>query len=126
MDALTVLEIMFSSYPNGQVNEKLIANYLRHLSNVPVDVLQAACDKCVRECKFAPTIADIVERLPEKYSHPQGEYRGGTGRMLTAKEIDALPAPTRLYRDPNDVDGPEGRRWRLMQLARHGRGERGN
>ena len=51
---------MFTCFGQGSDAERIVA-YVNLLADVPLEVLKKACKKAVYECKFLPSIAEIVE-----------------------------------------------------------------
>lgn len=61
-DTVSILRQLTAAFPNAAVTPQTIAVYVRMLSGVPADELQAVVDQCLVECKFLPTIAELMER----------------------------------------------------------------
>ena len=51
---------MFACFGQGQDGVR-IATYVNVLSDIPTDILSKVCRKMILECKFLPSVAEIVE-----------------------------------------------------------------
>ncbi len=52
---------LFSAYTNSKAPQETIAIYVRLLSSIPDDELQAVVDQCIVEYKFLPTVSEIFD-----------------------------------------------------------------
>lgn len=59
MDHIGLLKQLAAAYPSATMTVEAIAVYLRALSTIPVDELQAVVDQAVATHKFLPTIAEL-------------------------------------------------------------------
>ncbi len=59
---LTILEILSSAFPNFKLRPETAEIYTAALSDLSRDVLMRAVGRCLHECKFFPSIAEIRER----------------------------------------------------------------
>jgi disulfide oxidoreductase YuzD len=50
------------SFPSFEIKEGLIELYCKMLADIPDDILNISAQKCLAECKFFPTIADIRDQ----------------------------------------------------------------
>ena len=57
-----ILRQLVSAYPHAQPTLETIAVYDRLLRHIPAAELQVVIDQCIVECKFFPTVAEIMER----------------------------------------------------------------
>jgi len=61
-DTLSVLKQLTAAFPSSNIGKETIAVYVRMLSDISKNELQAVVDQCLVECRFLPTIAEIRER----------------------------------------------------------------
>lgn len=87
-DTLSVLKQLFAAYPNTQVEKQTVAVYLRVLGTMPPADLQVVVDQCIAECKFLPTVAEILER-----------HRNLSGAMLVPTWEEAWELMQRAMRE---------------------------
>ena len=59
-DKAKIIASMFACYGSAGDGVR-IATYTKVLSDIPTDILSKACKKLLLECKFLPSIAEIVE-----------------------------------------------------------------
>lgn len=62
---LSILRPMLALFPQMPVEEETLAVYIDMLRDIPPDKLAASVRRCMSECKFLPTVADIRERYDE-------------------------------------------------------------
>lgn len=98
MNTKAILKQLFESYPKNGATEGTVAQYFRLLQNIPPDDLQAIVDQCVVECKFLPTIAEIVER-----------HRNITGALAPETAAEQWGQVTRAMREVGYVQTPRFR-----------------
>ena len=55
-----IIASMFACFGQGQDGVR-IATYVNVLSDIPTDILSKVCRKMILECKFLPSVAEIVE-----------------------------------------------------------------
>lgn len=67
-----IMQSMFAFYGQGSDDARSAA-YTRYLIDIPVDVLQAACDKLVLTSKFLPTVAEIVTAAQSLVEESNGQ-----------------------------------------------------
>jgi hypothetical protein len=58
----SIIAQLLAAYPNAQASVETIAIYDRLLCHIPAGELQIIIDQCIVECKFLPTVAEIMER----------------------------------------------------------------
>ncbi len=63
---------MFAFYGQGS-DEAKGAAYTRFLIDIPIDVLQAACDKLVLTSKFLPTVSEIIAAAQSLVEESNGQ-----------------------------------------------------
>ena len=63
---------MFAFYGQGS-DEAKGAAYTRFLIGIPIDVLQAACDKLVLTSKFLPTVSEIIAAAQSLVEESNGQ-----------------------------------------------------
>lgn len=100
------LEIAFGKQPNGRQEF-----FIQRLADQPFESVCAAVSKCIDECKFYPTIADILERLPA-VPDPKIKALQAWQRVLKA-------ATSEIYVSHNPHTGttPTGERLDAIELA---------
>ena len=54
------IAMMFASFGQGSEAERM-AIYVEMLNDIPADVLEKVCKKAILECKFLPSIAELVQ-----------------------------------------------------------------
>ena len=54
------ISMLFTAYGQGSEAERM-AMYVKKLADVPADVLDKACDKVIMECKYLPSIAELIQ-----------------------------------------------------------------
>lgn len=54
------IAMMFASFGQGSEAERM-AIYVEMLNDIPADVLDKVCKKAILECKFLPSIAELVQ-----------------------------------------------------------------
>jgi hypothetical protein len=54
------ISMLFTAFGQGSEAERM-AMYVKKLQDVPADVLDKACDKVIMECKYLPSIAELVQ-----------------------------------------------------------------
>lgn len=59
-----ILSLLFGCYGQGKDSDRL-AIYGRLLKDVPVELLGRTCNKLMIECKFLPSVAEIIEASRE-------------------------------------------------------------
>jgi hypothetical protein len=62
MNIESIIAQLISAYPNSEATVETIAVYDRLLRHIPAGELQIIVDQCIVECKFFPTVAEIMER----------------------------------------------------------------
>lgn len=58
-DALRILTPMFAMWPNIEMNEVGIMQYVRLLADIPPELLQQAVDEAIMHSSYLPTVKDI-------------------------------------------------------------------
>lgn len=61
------------------------AEYTRHLRELPIDILEAACDQCAKASPFFPAVADIFRHARPPLEKRQRQ-RDRVDRMMRAKD----------------------------------------
>lgn len=100
-----MLEVMF-----GKQETARHAMYAERLADAPFSDVCAAVSKCIDECKFYPTIADIRERMPAQ-EDPKAKGLQAWQRVLQA-------ACSEIYVEHNPHTGtwPTGERLSDVEL----------
>jgi hypothetical protein len=80
-----------------------MAEYGRHLIDIPADILEAACDECARTSQFFPALAEIY-----KHARPMLEKRRRQAERVAilisdAKKPATKPAPEPFKPEPKEV-----------------------
>jgi len=60
-DHLAIIARLAAQYPSANIQKPTIAAYMSALSEIPDDLLAAACERAVTVCKWFPTIAEILK-----------------------------------------------------------------
>jgi hypothetical protein len=55
-------DLFSSAFPGKEVSEKTIAVYVHYCQEIPDEQFILACDECIKNCRFFPTIAEIFEK----------------------------------------------------------------
>lgn len=64
-DTLKIVMVMAAFYPAVKLRDETIDGYCMMLADVDRDILQAAVKKCISDCKWFPTIAEIRQAAVE-------------------------------------------------------------
>jgi hypothetical protein len=62
MNIASIIAQLFAAFPNVEATIETVAVYDRLLRHIPPGELQVVIDQCIVECKFFPTVAEIMER----------------------------------------------------------------
>lgn len=63
--AIDIIAPLMCAFPNAKITDDTIGIYALALSELSPEELQAGVLKCMRTCKFFPTIAEIMEKAQE-------------------------------------------------------------
>ena len=66
-----IITMLFTAFGQGGESERM-AMYVKKLQDVPVDVLDKACDKAIMESKYLPSIAELIQAAKELVAHANG------------------------------------------------------
>lgn len=56
------LDLFSAAFFGKEISEKTIAVYVKYCSEIPDEQFILACDVCIKQCRFFPTIAEIFEK----------------------------------------------------------------
>lgn len=70
--AAETLRPLLAAYPNAKLTNDTIVVYAVALSELPPIKLQAGVLRCLRTCKFLPSIAEVMEAAQEVTEHANG------------------------------------------------------
>ena len=74
MTTIESLTLLFGAY--GRANDaQQIAIYRLMLADLPPQLLTLAVKKCIRECKFLPSVAEIISQCESLNNEIHEEYR---------------------------------------------------
>jgi hypothetical protein len=65
-DKFKALLVGLGEYKNKEVTNSFLNIYWRKLKHLDYSQVVYAVDKCIDDCKFFPTIPEIISRLPEQ------------------------------------------------------------
>lgn len=65
------IAILFTAFGQGSDAERM-ATYVEFLNDVPAEILEKACQKVVRECRYLPSIAEILEAAQKLVDEANG------------------------------------------------------
>jgi len=64
-DTLKVLATLAAGYPNFTLREETVRVYAEMLADIDADILRSASAKCLADCKWFPTIAELRQAATE-------------------------------------------------------------
>ena len=92
------LTMLFTCFGQGNEAER-IAMYVEMLDNIPAEVLDAVCKKTIYECKYLPSVAEILQATKNLVGSVNGT---GVKPFNEAwKEIEKEMKDTFVYGEPN-------------------------
>lgn len=100
------ITLMFTCYGQGSDAERIVA-YVNMLSDIPLNILDKACQKAISQSKFLPSIAEIIEagrglveeqtgNRTKTWAEAQNEIRQGLTRTWFHGCLGE-PVPDELY-----------------------------
>lgn len=90
--------IINNCYQNFQIDDIKTNVWLNVLQDIPFNMAQQNLRKHIRECKFPPTPADIINYDPNKFIDYQKQEIESSERLqeLEAWEKKAIPMPDHI------------------------------
>lgn len=94
-----------SAFYRGEVTAEQYRKYAPKLSDIPLDILQEALDRCSDELKFFPLVPEIKERVASIRMERARAHRENDWERLNAAEVcpKCNNTSTRLIRDEKGV-----------------------
>lgn len=87
-----ILTAMAFAYPNQGTEAATLEEYLRHLIDLPLELVATACDRLVKREKFLPAVSDIRElvgALEDQRARDEAESR----QIEEARRLEAYTGP---------------------------------
>lgn len=109
--------VLAAAFP-GVISGETISVYVRTLADLPLEVLDAAVEQCVAECKFRPTVAELRDKAL-KLATPAGSHPTSAeawGLVVAAiRAVGSYGRPT--FKDPLVARAVEVMDWRQLCMS---------
>ena len=114
---IQAVQMLFAAYPHaGKQNEQQVGIYAMMLKDIPVEHLSAVIVQVIRECKFVPTVAEIMDRYQELTtdSLPGGAEDGWISVTKALQSGLTSPKKTPKFRDALTQKTVEAMPWQAL------------